>query len=244
MLTVSHVFKNYGKKQVIKDVSFTLNKGQITVLAGQNGAGKSTIIKCITGFLKFDGDITLEGKRYDDLEVKRQIGYIPEVPELYNELTVKQHFQFIALAYGVTDYEERVQKYLSIFNLTAKQDELCGALSKGMRQKVSIICALVLNPKVLIVDEPMVGLDPDAIREFKRILVQLKEECAIFISTHLLESVENLWDKVLIMNSGEVVFESEKDAFVASGQSLEDVYFAHHTKEQLVDEAVDTTINE
>lgn len=233
MLTVSHVTKNYGKKRVVNDVSFELKDNQITVLVGQNGAGKSTIIKCIVGFLNFEGDIKLDGKSYQDLDVKRQIGYIPEVPELYNELTVAQHFQFIAHAYNITNYQEIVDNYLNIFNLTEKRDELCGSLSKGMRQKVSIICALILQPRVLIVDEPMVGLDPNAIRDLKTILSQLKENCAIFISTHLLESVENLWDQVLIMNSGNVVFQSYKNDFATLNQSLEEVYFAHHTSEQL-----------
>lgn len=236
MLQVSNVTKFYGKNKVNDNISFTLNDNQITVLIGQNGAGKSTIIKCIVGFLNHEGEITLDGVDHHDVSVKKQIGYIPEVPELYNELTVQQHFDFIASAYQVTDYQESVDHYLDLFQLTEKRNELCGALSKGMRQKVSIICALLLKPRVLIVDEPMVGLDPDAIRELKRIFIALKENCAVFISTHLLSSVEDLWDQVLIMNSGKVVFNSLKVDFDETKQSLEDVYFSHHTKEQLIEE--------
>lgn len=227
MLTVTNVTKKYGKTTVVKDLSFSLPDNHITILLGHNGAGKSTIIKCIVGFLNYEGAITVDGKPNTNLDVKRQIAYIPEVPELYNELTVSQHFAFLAHAYGVADYQERADYYLDLFKLSHKKDELCGALSKGMRQKVSIICALILKPRVLIVDEPMIGLDPDAIRELKNVFQQLKSECAIFISTHLISSVDNVWDQVLIMKQGELVYSTTKEAFREQSETLEDIYFSH-----------------
>lgn len=236
MLLVEHVTKKYGKTEVVKDLSFTLHDNHVTVLLGHNGAGKSTIIKCIVGFLNYNGSITLDGKPVSDLEAKRQIAYIPEVPELYNELTVWQHFEFLARAYGVTDYHERAEKYLAIFKLTAKKEELCGSLSKGMRQKVSIICALILNPRVLIVDEPMVGLDPDAIKALKNLFQELKSECAIFISTHLISSIDDLWDQVLILKQGELVYSATKESFAAQQETLEDIYFAHQGTPELEQE--------
>ncbi|MBF0779755.1 MULTISPECIES: ABC transporter ATP-binding protein [unclassified Granulicatella] len=228
MLNVSQVSKRYGKNLVNNDLSFTLADKQLSVLLGPNGSGKSTIIKCIVGFLRYEGDITLDGKPIHDLDVKRQIAYVPEVPELYNELTVWQHFQFIAYAYGITNFEQDAEHYLTLFQLHTKKDDLCGSLSKGMRQKVSIICALILNPRVLIVDEPMIGLDPDAIRELKNIFLTLKETCAILVSTHLIDSITNIWDQVLILNQGKLVYTSTKDEFEQSHQSLEDIYFSHH----------------
>ncbi|WP_205422842.1 MULTISPECIES: ABC transporter ATP-binding protein [unclassified Granulicatella] len=229
MLSVLNVSKSYGSHFANKNVTFTLEDRQITVLLGENGAGKSTIIKCITGFLNYTGYISLNDVSINDLNVKRQIAYIPEVPELYNELTVYQHFQFIANAYHVEDYEEKAMTYLDMFHLTPKKDELCGSLSKGMKQKVSIICALILNPKVLILDEPLIGLDPDAIRTLKETLSTLKQECCILISTHLLDSVSNLWDQVLIMKHGEIVFHATKDTFDDTN-SLEDIYFGYTEK--------------
>lgn len=242
MLTVSHVTKTYGNNIANNDVSFTLNDNQITVLVGQNGAGKSTIIKCIVGFLNYHGEITLDGKDIQELDVKRQIGYIPEVPELYNELTVYQHFQFIANAYHITGFEERANHYLDLFKLTPKKDELCGSLSKGMRQKVSIICALIINPRLLIVDEPMVGLDPDAIRDLKQVFETLKAECSIFISTHLLDSVENLWDQALIMNAGKIVFSTLRENFDSTTQRLEDIYFSHRDPSDIQEDEANETI--
>lgn len=225
MLRVENVTKMYKDLAANNNVCFTLKDNQITVLLGENGAGKSTIIKSIVGFLKYDGSITLDGKDIQDLEVKRQIGYVPEVPELYGELTLWQQLQFVAYAYGIKDFEERANHYLNLFRISEKKDELCGALSKGMRQKVSVISALILKPRILILDEPMIGLDPEAIRDLKLVLESLKDECMILVSTHLIDSVTTLWDQVIIMNHGNVVFNTTKEEFEGTNETLEEIYF-------------------
>lgn len=225
MLKVENVTKRYNKVIANDDVSFTLKDNQITILLGENGAGKSTIIKAITGFLNYEGKITLDNKDCKDLEVKRMVAFVPEVPELYNELTVWQQIQFVAYAYGVRDFEEKAKEYLNLFRISDKKDELCGSLSKGMKQKVSVIAALVLNPRLLILDEPMIGLDPEAIRDLKNLLESLKSSCMILLSTHLIESVTTIWDQVLIMNKGKLVFNSTKEEVHSSSQNLEEIYF-------------------
>lgn len=225
MLRVESVTKQYKDVLASNNVSFTLHDNQITVLLGENGAGKSTIIKAITGFLNYEGHITLDGKDCKELEVKRMIGFVPEVPELYGELTVWQQIQFMAYAYGVKNFEEDANYYLQLFRIEDKKDALCGALSKGMKQKVSVISALILRPRLLILDEPMIGLDPEAIRDLKSVLEQLKERCMIFLSTHLIESVASLWDQVIIMKKGNVVYQTTKEAFKDSPQTLEEIYF-------------------
>ncbi len=225
MLRVQNVTKTYNKLVANNDVSFTLLDNQITILLGENGAGKSTIIKAITGFLNYEGHITIDDKDIRELEAKRMIGFVPEVPELYGELTVWQQIQFVAFGYGVKDFEEDANKYLSLFRIADKKDELCGALSKGMKQKVSVICALVLRPRVLILDEPMVGLDPEAIRDLKNLLEQLKVQCTILLSTHIIDSVTSIWDQVLIMNKGNLVFQSTRSDLENTSQTLEEIYF-------------------
>lgn len=225
MLKVENVTKQYGNIFANSNVSFELKDNQITILLGENGAGKSTIIKAITGFLNYEGEITLDGKDAKDLETKKQIGFVPEVPELYGELTVWQQIQFVAYAYGVKDFEEEANKYLELFRISEKKDELCGSLSKGMKQKVSVISALVLKPRVLILDEPMVGLDPEAIRDLRNLLNELKSECCIMLSTHIIDTVVNIWDQVLIMNKGKLVYRAHKDTFDDSKGTLEEIYF-------------------
>lgn len=226
MLRVENVTKKYKNLVANNDVSFTLQDNQITILLGENGAGKSTIIKSITGFLKFDGHITLDGKDVTDIEVKKSIGFVPEIPELYGELTVWQQINFIAYAYGIKEFEENAKYLLQLFRIFDKKDELCGTLSKGMRQKVSVICALILKPRVLILDEPMIGLDPEAIRDLKLMLEQLKDRCMILLSTHIIDSVTSIWDQVLIMNKGNLVYQATRTQLEESGKTLEEVYFA------------------
>lgn len=225
MLKVEDVSKQYGKIFANKNVTFDLLDNQITILLGENGAGKSTIIKSITGFLNYEGNISLDGRDAKDIETKRSIGFVPEVPELYNELTVWQQIEFVAYAYGVENFQEDANKYLELFRIMDKKDELCGSLSKGMKQKVSVIAALVLKPRVLILDEPMVGLDPEAIRDLRNLLVELKSECCILLSTHIIDSVANIWDQALIMNKGRLVYRAHRDTFDDTEKSLEEIYF-------------------
>jgi len=202
MLKVERVTKRYGKTVANNDISFEVGDGQIAILAGPNGAGKSTIIKSIAGLLRFQGNITLDGFNNKSKEAKKILGYIPEMPAIYDLLTVSEHLEFIRRAYKMED-DGYGDKLLERFELLDKKDKLGKELSKGMQQKLSICCALVHKPKMMIFDEPMVGLDPHAIKELKLMFRELKEEGAsILISTHMLDSVEDYWDIAHIMMNG------------------------------------------
>lgn len=226
MIEVENLTKKYGKTLAVNNVSFTLYQGEIGVLAGPNGAGKSTIIESIAGLLKYKGDIRICGFENKSTEGKRLFGYIPEMPSLFPLLTISEHINLMAHAYGVKDYEKHKEELLKLFDLWDKKDKYGSDLSKGMMQKVSICSALITDPKVLLVDEPMIGLDPKAIRSIKEVFLKLKEKgTTILISTHLLDSVQELWDRMLIMKNGEFVFSGTKSDLANHDKSLEDIFF-------------------
>ncbi len=226
MLEVVNLSKSYGKTEAVKNVSFRVNTGEIAVLAGPNGAGKSTIIKSIAGLLRYEGNIEICGHDNKSVEGKKELGYIPEMPSLFPLLTIKEHIIFMAHSYKIAGYESRAEELLKLFDLWDKKDKYGSELSKGMQQKVSVCCALITNPKVLLVDEPMIGLDPKAIRSIKEVLQEMKEGgTSIVLSTHLLDSVEGLWDRILIMKDGEFVFTKSRDELVDESKSLEEIFF-------------------
>lgn len=222
MLKVNAVTKKYGKVLANDNISFSIAPGEIAVLIGPNGAGKSTIIKCITGLLRFDGEITVDGKNNKSKEAKALLGYIPEMPAVYDMLTVGEHLQFMIRAYSMND-DGYGDELLQRFELYDKKDKLGKELSKGMQQKLSICCALVHRPKVVIFDEPMVGLDPHAIKQLKEIFIELKNQGAsVLISTHMLDSVETFWDTAYIMVGGKL---EAKKSINDSAESLEELFF-------------------
>lgn len=226
MFEVSHVTKRYGKLIANNDISFRVDDGQIAVLLGPNGAGKSTIIKCIAGLLRFEGEISICGCPNKSVEAKRLLGYIPEMPAVYDLLTVREHMEFIARAYELSGWEQDAQRLLERFELEDKQQKLGKELSKGMQQKVSICCALLHKPRVAVFDEPMVGLDPHAIKELKEIFGELKQEgVSVLISTHMLDSVEDFWDVAHIMVRGG--FAATKYNHISEDEaSLEELFFS------------------
>lgn len=226
MLTVRNLCKKYDNVIAANNICFDVQDGEIAVLLGPNGAGKSTTIKCITGLLRYEGSIDICGKHNKSVEAKRLFGYVPETPALYDALTVYEHLEFIIQAYNLGDCRQRVEKLLERFELTDKKDKLGKELSKGMQQKVSICCALLINPSVILFDEPMVGLDPKAIKELKSIFIELKENgCSVIISTHIIDSVEGIWDKTLIMKNGTVVMSRTREELEKSNESLEELFF-------------------
>ena len=223
MLNVNSVTKKFGKITANDNVSFTVDSGEIAILLGPNGAGKSTIIKCITGLLRFSGEVTLNGYMNKTLEAKSLIGYIPEMPAVYDMLTVGEHLEFILRAYQMDD-DGTGEELLSRFELLDKKDKLGKELSKGMQQQLSICCALVHKPEIVIFDEPMVGLDPHAIKQLKEVFLELKEKGAsVLISTHMLDSVEDFWDTAYIMDKGKLV--AQKKSSDTEGESLEQLFF-------------------
>ena len=226
MLKVEHVTKRYGKTLANNDISFSVEDGQIAILLGPNGAGKSTIIKCISGLLRFEGSITLDGFNNKSLEAKRLLGYIPEMPAVYDLLTVAEHLEFIRRAYRMED-DGYDQTLLERFELWDKKDKLGKELSKGMQQKLSLCCALVHKPRIVIFDEPMVGLDPHAIKELKEVFRELKAGGAsVLISTHMIDSVEDYWDITHIMMNGEFAATKQNTPEDLQSQSLEELFFS------------------
>lgn len=226
MINVKNVTKTYGKVIANDNINLEVRDGQIAILLGPNGAGKSTIIKCIAGLLRFKGEITINGNQNKSIEAKKDLGYIPELPAVYDLLTVEEHLEFIARAYKLTNYETYKTELLTRFELLDKKDKLGKELSKGMQQKLSICCALIHKPKVIIFDEPMVGLDPHAIKELKKMFVELKQQGAsLLISTHMLDSVEDYWDVAHIMMNG--TFKATKFNSKSSNdeKSLEELFF-------------------
>ncbi|MBR0131435.1 MAG: ABC transporter ATP-binding protein [Firmicutes bacterium] len=226
MLTVSHVTKRYGKNLAANDLSFSLDPGSVTVLLGHNGAGKSTIMKSIIGFLKYDGDITIEGLPNKTSEARRLLGYIPEMPSLYPNLTVSEHMEFLARAYKLIDYKPRIDALLDRFELSDKRKKFGDELSKGMKQKLNICLGLLPEPKYLLLDEPMIGLDPHAIKELKGVFEEMRSEGrCLLVSTHIIDSVDMLWDRTIIMQSGRIMCNITKPELDADGRTLEQLFF-------------------
>ena len=224
MLQVNHVTKKYGKLLANRDVSFEIGNGEIAVLLGPNGAGKSTIIKCIAGLLRFDGEVLIDGFSNKSIDAKKCLGYVPEMPAIYDMLTVGEHLEFMLRAYKMED-DGTADRLLERFELIDKKNKLGKELSKGMQQKLSICCALVHRPSVIIFDEPMVGLDPHAIKQLKEVFTLLRDSGAtVLISTHMIDSVESYWDKAYIMKDG--AFVAERSAADTTEQSLEELFFA------------------
>ncbi len=226
MLSVSHVTKKYGKVVACDDVSFELPDGSVTVLLGPNGAGKSTIMKSVIGFLRYSGDIRVGGFENKTSEARRLIGYIPEMPSLYPNLTVSEHLEFIARAYRLTDYKKRADELLERFELSDKRKKFGDELSKGMQQKLNICLGLLPEPSFLLLDEPMIGLDPHAIKELKSVLEQKRAEGGtLLLSTHIIDSVDMLWDRTIIMQKGTVRANVTRSELDARGMTLEELFF-------------------
>ena len=227
MLQVCGLTKKYGKLLANDDLNFTVDGGEIAVLAGPNGAGKSTAIKCIAGLLRFHGDVLICGHENKSVEAKRCFGYIPEIPAPIEMLTVGEHMEFIARAYRLQNWRERAGSLLKRMELDDKKDKLGKELSKGMQQKISICCALLPQPKVLLLDEPLVGLDPHAIKQLKEMLFEIRGSgCAVLESTHMLDSVRDVWDKALIMMNGKIAAVRTRAEVEKTGESLEELFFS------------------
>ncbi len=225
MLEVKNLTKKYRKELAVDDISFTLENGQIGILLGRNGAGKSTTIKSIAGLLRYEGDILINGMPSKSIEAKKVFSYVPEMPSMFPSLSVMEHMEYIKKAYDLDSTEEEMNELLDRFDMLDKKDKLGSELSKGMMQKVSICCALSVKPDVILFDEPMIGLDPSAIKELKKAIIELKEKnTTILISTHMLEMVKELWDVVFIMEKGQIAkaYENTKD----DASDIEELFFS------------------
>ena len=229
MLRIEHLTKKYGEKKAVDDLSLHIEKGEIYGFIGHNGAGKTTTIKSVVGILDFDdGEIFIDGKsvKKDSLECKRVIAYIPDNPDLYEFMSGLQYLNFISDIFGVEekDRKERIEKYSTAFEIKEDLASPISSYSHGMKQKLAIISALVHDPKLIIMDEPFVGLDPIASHLLKDIM---REKCneggAIFFSTHVLEVAEKLCDKIAIIKGGKIIKSGTMEE-VKGDSSLESVF--------------------
>ena len=229
MLKIENLTKTYGHKKAVDDLSLHIESGSIYGFIGHNGAGKTTTLKAIVGIMNFDsGDIYIDGKsiKKDALACKKIMAYIPDNPDLYEYLTGIKYLNFICDVYGVDQEKrtERIKKYSDMFELSDSLGEVISAYSHGMKQKLAITAALVHEPKLIIMDEPFVGLDPKATHLLKQLMRQMCDQgAAIFFSTHVLEVAEKLCDKIAIIKAGKLIV-SGNTQDVIGDESLEDVF--------------------
>ena len=229
MLKIEHLTKTYGEKKAVDDLSLHIQAGEIYGFIGHNGAGKTTTLKSVAGILQFDGgEILVDGKsvRTQPLECKKEIAYIPDNPDLYEYMTGIKYLNFIADIFGVDAQtrQERIRKYADLFELTADLAQPIAAYSHGMKQKLAIISAWLHDPKLIIMDEPFVGLDPKAAHTLKGMMRELCDAGgAIFFSTHVLEVAEKLCDKVAIIKGGKLIRSGTMEE-VKGDDSLEEVF--------------------
>ncbi len=229
MLKIEHLTKIYGSKKAVDDLSLHIRPGEIYGFIGHNGAGKTTTIKACCGILLFDqGEIYIDGMsvKSEPVKCKQVMAYIPDNPDLYDFMTGVKYLNFVADIYGVgkKEREERIEKYADMFELTGDLAQPISAYSHGMKQKLAIISALIHNPKLIIMDEPFVGLDPKSSHQLRLLMRELCDRGgAIFFSTHVLEVVEKLCDKVAIIKGGKLI-KSGTMAEVKGDESLEDVF--------------------
>ena len=229
MLKIEHLTKTYGEKKAVDDLTLHIAPGEIYGFIGHNGAGKTTTLKSVVGILHFDeGEILINGNsiRTAPLDCKRDIAYIPDNPDLYDYMSGIKYLNFIADIFGVSaaDRKERIRKYSELFELTADLAQPIAAYSHGMKQKLAIIAAWLHSPKLIIMDEPFVGLDPKASHLLKGMMREVCDEGgAIFFSTHVLEVAEKLCDKVAIIKGGRLVRSGTMEE-VKGDDSLEEVF--------------------
>lgn len=229
MLIINHLTKTYGEKKVVDNLSLHIQPGEIYGFIGHNGAGKTTTLKSVAGILQFDaGEILIHGTsvQADPLTCKRNLAYIPDNPDLYDYMSGIKYLNFIADIFGVSvaDRQQRIHKYADAFELTKDLAQPIASYSHGMKQKLAIISAWLHEPKLILMDEPFVGLDPKAAHLLKGMM---REFCdnggAIFFSTHVLEVAEKLCDKVAIIKKGKLICSGTMDE-VKGNDSLEDVF--------------------
>ena len=229
MIEIKNLVKKYGDKVAVDDISFTIGDGEIFAFIGHNGAGKTSTIKSIVGINDFDsGDILINGKSINEypIECKKQLAFLPDNPDLYENMKAISYINFVADMYEVPekDRKERIIKYSKMFDIENNLKDEISSFSHGMKQKIALISALVHNPKILIMDEPFVGLDPKAVFDMKNLMKEMcNEGKSIFFSTHILDVAEKLCDRVAIIKNGKIVKVGSMDE-IKGDESLEQVF--------------------
>ena len=235
MISVSTLTRNYGTFTAVDRISFTVNPGEVLGLVGPNGAGKTTTLRCLAGIIAPSlGSVTIAGHdiQRDPVAAKQALAFIPDEPHLFEHLTVEEHLRFIGRLYGVADAAQRMEPLLAELEIADKRKSLSTELSRGMKQKLAIACGLIHDPSVLILDEPLTGLDPGGMRRMRATIAsRAKSGVAVVLSSHLLSLVEELCTKLFVIRKGQCVAYGTMEEIVAShphlaGLSLEDMFLA------------------
>ena len=232
-IEVQNISKSYGAQKALDNVSFSIKKGEIVGFLGPNGAGKSTLMKILTTFIHADeGTATVDGNDVNDaqLKVQQSVGYLPEHNPLYLDLYVREYLEFNADVYRVA--KSRIEEVIQLTGLTPESHKKIGQLSKGYRQRVGLATALLHNPDVLILDEPTTGLDPNQLVEIRNVIKNVGKDKTVFLSTHIMQEVEAICDRVIIIDNGKIVTDKKLNKLVSE------------EKEQIIEVEFDKTINE
>lgn len=235
MIGVKNLKMSYGKKEVLKGISFKIKQGNIVGLLGVNGAGKSTIMNILTGYLiPSEGEVRIceYSMAKNPIAAKRNIGYLPEIPPLYKDMKVKEYLMFAAELKGIQNRKEEVCRVLSLLSLQEEECQFIKKLSKGYQQRIGLAQALLGNPPVLILDEPFVGLDPTEAKKMREVVKALQEEHAVIISSHILSEIEELCNDILILKNGTLVFDNSVKNAKKGKVSLEDAFIEINKEEQ------------
>ncbi len=231
-IEVRNLYKYYGEQAAVKNVSFKVNTGEIVGFLGPNGAGKSTTMKIITGYIpasKGEALVCDIPVSVDSLETKALIGYLPEHNPLYLDMYVREYLEFIAKIYNMSDIKDRVSDMVKRVGLEIEQNKKIGALSKGYRQRVGLAQAIIHEPKVLILDEPTSGLDPNQLVEIRELIKNVGKEKTVMLSTHIMQEVEAICDRVIIINRGEIVADDQAN-IIGLDKSIQTVYVEFDAK--------------
>ena len=237
MLEIKNISKSYGAQRVLNSICQEFGIGRIVGLLGPNGAGKSTLMKIVTGYIAADeGEVLIDGKKVavDDVETKRLVGYLPEHNPLYLDMYVREYLDFVAGIYNAQctmhnaqlAKKEVVEQVIERTGLMSESHKMIKQLSKGYRQRVGIAAAIIHNPKVLILDEPTTGLDPNQLIEIRQLIKDLGRERLVIFSTHIMQEVEQVCDDVIVINKGNVVEQGAKDELVAKYGSIERIFLS------------------
>jgi gliding motility-associated transport system ATP-binding protein len=224
---VDNITKLYGTQKALDDVSFEVKAGEVLGFLGPNGAGKSTMMKILTCFIpQSSGSANVCG--YDvteqPLDVKRKVGYLPENNPMYTDMYVKEYLSFICGIYHLDNQKQKVDEMIETVGLGIEQKKKIGALSKGYRQRVGLAQALIHNPEVLILDEPTSGLDPNQLSEIRTLLKQIGKEKTVILSTHIMQEVEAICSRVIIVNKGKIVANDSVQSLQKTGQNMEEIF--------------------
>lgn len=205
-IELKNISKIYGKQYALKNVSLTINRGEVVGLLGPNGAGKSTLMKILTGYLTAsEGNASIDDCEIEDQKVRSIIGYLPENNPLYQDMYVREYLHFIAKLYKIKNVKEELDRMVQLCGLIPEQNKKIGALSKGYKQRLGLAQALIHRPEILILDEPTSGLDPNQLVEIRKLIKEVGKEKTVLLSSHIMQEVEAICNRVIILNKGEIV---------------------------------------